>query len=91
MYNINGALLPNKELSLKTGCSIKGLKAIVSKGEGAFYSSGSRPNQTARSWGIARLGSAITGKNASKVDYHILEKECNLTSHALKISIKNNK
>lgn len=68
---------PNAELSLKTGCSVKALKQIVRKGEGAYYSSGSRPNQTARSWGNARLASAITGGKAALVDYHIIENGCN--------------
>jgi hypothetical protein len=43
------------ELSKKSGCSKSALKKIISKGEGAYYSSGSRPNQTAQSWGLARL------------------------------------
>ncbi len=68
---------PDKELADKTGCSVSALKKIVKKGEGAYYSSGSRPNQTAQSWGIARLASAITGGKSSAVDYHILEKGCN--------------
>ena len=55
---------------------------------GAYYSSGSRPNQTAESWGIARLGSAITGGPSSMVDYHILEKECKNDSIALKMAKK---
>ena len=63
---------PNKELSTKTGCSVKGLKQIVRKGEGAYYSSGSRPNQTAQSWGIARLASALSSGKAASVDYKIL-------------------
>ena len=62
------------------------LKDIVSKGEGAYYSSGSRPNQTAKSWGYARLASSITGGNASVVDMHILEKECSNNSKALKLA-----
>ena len=76
MYKVD-SIVPSKELSLKTNCSINALKQIVKKGEGAYYSSGSRPNQTARSWGIARLASSITGGKASAVDYHILEKGCN--------------
>ena len=52
----------------KTGCSIEALKKIVNKGEGAYYSSGSRPNQTSHSWGYARLASAITGGKAAAVD-----------------------
>ena len=74
IYNTN--ILPSKELSQKTGCSVSALKQIVRKGEGAYYSSGSRPNQTPQSWGLARLASAITSGNAAKVDYHIIEKGC---------------
>ncbi|ADX06405.1 hypothetical protein 162275902 [Organic Lake phycodnavirus 2] len=72
MYNIE-PLLINKELIKKTGCSRKILNKIVNKGMGAYYSSGSRPNQTAKSWGMARLASAITGGPASKVDAHLLK------------------
>lgn len=75
IYNIK-KMTPNKELAAKTGCSISALKQIVKKGEGAYYSSGSRPNQTPQSWGLARLASAITGGKASKVDFNILEKGC---------------
>ena len=51
IYNIKN-MSPNKELSLKTGCDISSLKKIIKKGEGAYYSSGSRPNQTAQSWDL---------------------------------------
>ena len=86
MYKVD-SIVPSKELSLKTNCSINALKQIVKKGEGAYYSSGSRPNQTARSWGIARLASSITGGKASAVDYHILEKGCNhKTSKAFRLA-----
>jgi len=64
---------PTPELAKKTGCSVSALQQIVKKGEGAYYSSGSRPNQTPQSWGIARLASAITAGNAAIVDYHILK------------------
>ena len=56
---------PSAILSKKTGCSLSALQKIVQKGEGAYFSSGSRPNQTAQSWGYARLASAITGGKAS--------------------------
>ena len=86
MYNIN-KIQPNAELSQKTNCSINSLKKIVKKGEGAYYSSGSRPNQTAKSWGIARLASAITGGKASAIDFDILRKGCNhKTSKAYRIA-----
>ena len=64
------------------------LRKIVSKGMGAYYSSGSRPNQTAESWGIARLASAITGGKSAVVDYHLLEKGCNKKSKSLKLAKK---
>jgi hypothetical protein len=76
-------------LAPKTGCSVASLKEIVRKGEGAYYSSGSRPNQTARSWGVARLASAITGGKASAVDFHIIEKGCSHTKKAFKLARKN--
>ena len=56
IYNIE-SLTPTKELALKTGCYLEALQKIVKKGEGAYFSSGSRPNQTAQSWGLARLAS----------------------------------
>ena len=86
MYGVK-SVQPNQELAKKTHCSVNALKEIVKKGEGAYYSSGSRPNQTAQSWGIARLASAITGGKASAVDYHILEKGCNhKTSKAFQLA-----
>lgn len=51
-----------------------GIKQILKKGAGAYYSSGSRPNQTVVSWSRARLASSLTGGAAAKVDKNILEK-----------------
>lgn len=85
MYGVEN-LTPTKELARKTKCSLSALKKIVNKGEGAYYSSGSRPSQTAESWGIARLGSAITGDKASIVDYHILYNGCKKGSKALRLA-----
>ena len=73
---------PSKELASKTGCTLSALNKIVSKGEGAYFSSGSRPNQTAQSWGIARLASSITGGKSAAVDYNIIEKGCNHNKRA---------
>lgn len=75
IYHID-KIVPNQELSKKTGCSLSALKKIVEKGEGAYFSSGSRPNQTPQSWGLARLASAITSGKASKIDFDIIEKGC---------------
>ena len=41
---------------------------------GAYYSSGSRPNQTPYSWGMARLYSVIMGGSARRVDKKIWDK-----------------
>ena len=78
----------NKSLSSKTGCSIKALNKIVKKGMGAYYSSGSRPNQTPHSWGIARLASSITGGKSAAVDFHILQNGCKKTGKAYKNALK---
>jgi hypothetical protein len=77
---------PSPLLAKKTGCSLGALKKIVQKGEGAYFSSGSRPNQTAQSWGYARLASSITGGKASAVDYSILEEGCSKKSKALQLA-----
>jgi hypothetical protein len=87
LYDIEN-ILPSKELADKTQCSQYALEKIVNKGRGAYYSSGSRPNQTAESWGLARLASSITGGNSSIVDYHILKDGCKKTSKALKLANK---
>lgn len=75
IYNIQ-TVTPNAELSIKTGCTLATLNQIVKKGEGAYYSSGSRPNQTPKSWGLARLASALTAGKAAAVDYDIIDKGC---------------
>ena len=68
----------NKAISIaaiqrKTRCKRSALNKIIKKGMGAYYSSGSRPNQTAHSWGKARLYSAISGGPAARVDMKILK------------------
>jgi len=73
LYKIKNMKL-NKELAKKSGCSLNSLKRIYKKGQGAYYSSGSRPNQTATSWALARLASVIMGGPARKVDNSIWEK-----------------
>ena len=85
MYKIE-KIVPNAALAAATGCSVKALQQIVKKGEGAFYSSGSRPNQSPQSWGYARLASAVTGGKAAAVDYAILENGCNKKSKALRLA-----
>ncbi len=57
-----------------TGIPYKALDLVMKKGEGAFYSSGSRPNQTPYSWSRARMYSYILGGKARKVDKEITKK-----------------
>ena len=87
IYNVAN-ITPNKELSQKTGCSLSALNQIVKKGEGAYFSSGSRPNQTAQSWGLARLASSLTSGKAAAVDYDIIEKGCDHKKKAFILATK---
>ena len=84
-------IYPSNTLVVKTGCSKKSLTHIVKKGKGAYFSGGSRPNQSASSWGYARLASAITGGKSSAVDFHILKKGCKKNSKALKLAKQSKK
>ena len=77
---------PNPALAKASGCSIGTLRKIVSKGQGAYFSSGSRPNQTAQSWGLARLASALTGGKAAAVDFDIIDKGCDHNKRAYKMA-----
>ena len=87
IYKID-KIIPNNELSRKTGCSLSALRKIVKKGQGAYFSSGSRPNQTAQSWGLARLASSITSGKAAAVDYDILDKGCDHNKKAFRLAKK---
>ena len=62
------------EISRATGIPSKALNAVKRKGQGAYYSSGSRPNQTAHSWGLARMYSYILGGPTRKYDKEITKK-----------------
>ena len=61
------------DISRATGIPAGALKAVKKKGMGAYYSSGSRPNQTADSWGKARMYSYILGGPTRKIDNHITQ------------------
>lgn len=61
-----------KKILILTGVSASKQKAILSKGRGAYFSSGSRAGQTPSSWAHARLASALLGRGACTVDKHIL-------------------
>jgi hypothetical protein len=90
IYNID-KITPNRKLAVATGCSLSALKKIVRKGEGAYYSSGSRPNQTPQSWGLARLASSITAGKSAAVDFDILEKGCDHKKTAYLLAKKSRK
>ena len=90
IYNIQN-IKPNKELVMKTGCKLSALKQIVKKGEGAYYSSGSRPNQTPQSWGLARLASSITSGKSAAVDYDIINNGCDHKKKAFILANKSRK
>ncbi len=87
IYDVD-KIVPSRRLAKKSGCSIAAMNQIVKKGEGAYYSSGSRPNQTAQSWAYARLASALTGGKSAIVDYHILEKGCAHNGTAYRLARK---
>ena len=57
-----------------TGIPFKAIDEVFKKGEGAYKSAGSRPNQTPQSWAYARVYSYILGGNARKVDSAITKK-----------------
>ena len=87
MYHVD-KIGATSELARATKCSRAALSHIIRKGKGAYFSSGSRPNQTATSWGVARLASAITSGKAAAVDYSILENGCSKDSKALRLARK---
>ena len=71
-YCVNITHLP--KVAKATSVPVNALKEVLKKGRGAYYSSGSRPNQSSHSWAYARLGSVLLKRNAYKIDKHILDK-----------------
>ena len=69
-----GVKITNKAFIYKNIISKTGVDKIIAKGIAAYYSSGSRPNQTPASWSNARLASVIMGGAARRVDKAIWEK-----------------
>lgn len=63
-----------KQISKATGIPSGALNSVKKKGMGAYYSSGSRPNQTAQSWGKARMYSYILGGPTRKIDREITKR-----------------
>ena len=63
-----------RNIAKVTGIPFKAIDEVFKKAEGAFFSSGSRPNQTPQSWSYARLYSYILGGPARKTDSAITKK-----------------
>lgn len=60
-----------KEISDLTGYALDGLKIIMAKGQGAYYSNPQsvRPHiKSPIEWAVARVYSAVMGGDASRVD-----------------------
>tara|TARA_R110000772_G_scaffold111119_2_gene214870 strand:+ start:1586 stop:1963 length:378 start_codon:yes stop_codon:yes gene_type:complete len=69
-----GFKINQKAKIAKSILKMEGINKILDKGRGAYYSSGSRPNQTAQSWALARLASVVMNGPARKVDKDIWQK-----------------
>jgi len=69
-----GTKITDKKFINKNIITYAGQKKIIDKGKGAYYSSGSRPNQTPTSWGLARLASVIMGGPSRRIDKKIWDK-----------------
>jgi len=69
-----GYKVSNKSKVTKNLISATGYQKILDKGKGAYFSSGSRPNQNMFSWSMARLASSLTFGPAARIDKDILLK-----------------
>jgi hypothetical protein len=65
--------ITDKQFIYKNIISKTGVDKILEKGRGAYFSSGSRPNQSPASWSNARLASVIMNGPARKTDLKIWE------------------
>lgn len=72
--NKYGKKISDKEWIHKNIITRTGQQKIIDKGMGAYYSSGSRPNQTPTSWGLARLASVILNGPSRRIDKNIWDK-----------------
>ena len=64
-----------KNIAKITGIPFKAIDEVYKTGEGAFFSSGSRPNQSPQSWGRGRLYGYIMGNpKVRKADADITKK-----------------
>lgn len=64
-----------KNLSKKHNVPLGILRQVMKRGQGAYFSSGSRPGQTPTSWGVARARSFASGSGgARKADADLWKK-----------------
>ena len=66
-----------EQISADTGYKISGLKTIVKKGQGAFFSNPTSVRssvKSAKQWGVARVYSAVMGGKAKEIDKKHLQK-----------------
>ena len=63
-----------KNISKVSGIPYKAIDEVYKKGEAAYFSSGSRPNQTPFSWGLGRVYSYIMGGDTREIDKNITKK-----------------
>ena len=64
-----------KNLSKKHNGPVGILLQVMKRGQGAYFSSGSRPGQTPTSWGVARARSFASGSGgARKADADLWKK-----------------
>ena len=64
-----------RNIAKVTGIPFKALDEVFKKGEGAYKSSGSRPNQTAQSWAYSRMYGYIMGNpKVRKADSEVTKK-----------------
>ena len=69
-----GTTITDDKFISKNIISKEGIKQILAKGMAAYYSSGSRPNQTKESWSRSRLASVIMNGKSREIDKDIWEK-----------------
>jgi len=63
-----------KKYAKSSGKSTSTLNKVYKRGQGAYFSSGSRPGQSSHSWGCGRVRSFATGKGgARKADKDLLK------------------
>ena len=55
-----------KKYAKSSGKSESTLNKVYKRGQGAFFSSGSRPGQSSHSWGCGRVRSFATGKGGAR-------------------------